>query len=141
MIGESPPYNLEMFPRVLVLLMSALAASISPSVSSAVVCRAIDGDTIVCDGEHVRILNIDAPELGAGARCATEAALAERARQLAAAALAGSRVEVRPDPRRPRDRYGRTLAWVDVDGRDLGELLVAAGLARRWDGRRRPWCP
>jgi micrococcal nuclease len=43
--------------------------------------------------------------------------------------------------RPPRDRYGRTLARVAVGGADLGEALIAAGLARRWDGRRRPWCP
>ena len=49
-------------------------------------------------------------------------------------------IEIKPDPRRPRDRYGRTLAWVILDGRDLGDSLVAARLARFWDGRRRSWC-
>jgi micrococcal nuclease len=45
-----------------------------------------------------------------------------------------------PIPDGPRDRYGRTLALVSVDSQDLGEALIAAGLARRWDGRRHPWC-
>lgn len=104
-------------------------------------CRAIDGDTIACGTTRVRILNIDTPELGAHARCPAEAALAERARQFTAQRLAAGAVEIRVDGKRPRDRYGRALAWVTVDSQDLGEELIAAGLARRWDGRRRPWCP
>ena len=104
-------------------------------------CRAIDGDTIVCGRQHVRILNVDTPELGAHACCTAEAELAERARRFTAEQLAGTRIEIRPDPKRPQDRYGRTLAWVVVDGIDLGEALIAAGLARAWDGKRRPWCP
>jgi micrococcal nuclease len=104
-------------------------------------CRAIDGDTIACGKIHVRIVNVDTPELGAGARCPAEAALAERARRFTAEQIVGTHVEIRPDARRPYDRYGRTLARVIVDGVDLGEALVAAGLAREWDGKRRPWCP
>lgn len=104
-------------------------------------CRAVDGDTIVCGKQHVRILNVDTPELAPHARCPAEAALAERARRFTAEQLAGAKVEISPDPLRPRDRYGRTLAWVLVDGTDLGEALIQAGLARAWDGRRRPWCP
>jgi micrococcal nuclease len=103
-------------------------------------CRAIDGDTIACGATRVRILNIDTPELGAHARCPAEAALAERARQFTARRLATGSVEIRVDSKRPRDRNGRTLAWVSVDSQDLGEALIAAGLARRWDGRRHPWC-
>lgn len=103
-------------------------------------CRAVDGDTIACGARHVRILNVDTPELAPHARCPAEAALAERARRFTAEQLADAKVEIRPDPTRPRDRYGRTLARVAVDGVDLGEALVAAGLARRWDGKRRSWC-
>ncbi len=103
-------------------------------------CRAVDGDTIRCGTEQIRISNIDAPELGNHARCASEADLAERAKRFTAAWLAAGPVELARDVRRPRDRYGRTLAHVRTGGADLGEALVAAGLARRWDGRRRPWC-
>ena len=41
---------------------------------------------------------------------------------------------------RDTDRYGRKLRVVERDGVSLGETLVAEGLARRWEGRRRPWC-
>jgi endonuclease YncB( thermonuclease family) len=39
-----------------------------------------------------------------------------------------------------RDRYDRVVAYIVVDGRDLGEVLMAEGLARAWRGRREPWC-
>ncbi|WP_290897841.1 thermonuclease family protein [Hoeflea sp.] len=39
------------------------------------------------------------------------------------------------------DRYGRTLACVYADGRDVAKALIAAGLARPYDGgRREGWC-
>jgi endonuclease YncB( thermonuclease family) len=41
---------------------------------------------------------------------------------------------------RQRDRYGRVLARVVFQGKDMGEMLVAAGLARKWSGHREPWC-
>ena len=36
--------------------------------------------------------------------------------------------------------YRRTLALVRVNGIDVGEQLIAEGAARRWMGRRQPWC-
>jgi micrococcal nuclease len=41
---------------------------------------------------------------------------------------------------RDEDRYGRKLRVLVRDGRSLGDILVAEGLARRWDGARRGWC-
>jgi len=41
---------------------------------------------------------------------------------------------------RDADRYGRKLRMLERHGRSLGEILVAEGLARRWDGARRGWC-
>ena len=41
---------------------------------------------------------------------------------------------------RDEDRYGRKLRTIERGGRSLGEVLVAEGLARRWEGGRRPWC-
>lgn len=39
------------------------------------------------------------------------------------------------------DRYGRTIARVYVNGRDLGEMLIGAGLGRPYRGeRRQTWC-
>ena len=41
---------------------------------------------------------------------------------------------------RATDRYGRQLRVVTRGGRSLGDVLVAEGLARPWEGSRRPWC-
>ena len=94
-----------------------------------------DGDSIVHQRERIRIANIDTPELDG--RCPAERQLAIRARNALLALLQpGYRIH-----RTGRDRYNRTLARVTVNGRDVGTTLVSMGLARKWTGRRMPWCP
>jgi endonuclease YncB( thermonuclease family) len=41
---------------------------------------------------------------------------------------------------RDRDVYGRLLRNVSVNGRDVGEALISAGVARAYAGGQRPWC-
>ena len=41
---------------------------------------------------------------------------------------------------RDRDVYGRLLRNVAVNGADVGEAMVSAGVAREYGGGRRPWC-
>lgn len=101
---------------------------------------AIDGDTIVVQGEHIRILNIDAPEIG-HPKCDAELRLGLVAKRRMQALIEGGVVTLeRGDNGRMTDRYGRSLARVLVDGKDAGEMLISEGLARRWDGARHPWC-
>ncbi len=103
--------------------------------------RVIDGDTIEDMSEDItyRLVNIDTPETGSRARCAAERALGDRATDAARALFAhAQQLELRPTGR--LDRYGRTIAFVLIDGRDMGETLIAEGLARPWRGRREPWC-
>lgn len=100
-------------------------------------CRAIDGDTLDCAGRRVRLANIDAPELNG--RCPSEIQTAERAKLAAMIAIADAAVRVVPDG--GKDRYGRLIARVTVDGKDLGGVLVAQGLARPYaGGARKGWC-
>jgi endonuclease YncB( thermonuclease family) len=103
--------------------------------------RIIDGDTIEVDGETVRILNIDAPELH-HAGCDAEKRLAVLARKRVRELIGdGSSVTLlRGDGNRTKDRHGRTLARVLVNGADIGEILVMDGLARPWEGKRQSWC-
>lgn len=83
--------------------------------------RVIDGDTIDVRGERVRILNIDTPERGDRARCSHERVLAERASRALRSRLRAARdLQLQRDG---RDSYGRTLAIVRLDGRDVGEDL------------------
>ena len=103
--------------------------------------RVIDGDTFEFRGETVRIADVDTPEKAPRARCESEAALAEAAtRSLRAMVSRASTIELRVLTSRPRDRYGRLLAEVSLDGVDVGDALVAQGVARPWRGRREPWC-
>ena len=41
---------------------------------------------------------------------------------------------------RNRDRYGRLLRNVEVNGQDVGETMVSAGVAREYGSGRRSWC-
>lgn len=101
--------------------------------------RVWDGDSIRLgmgqQSEAVRIFNIDAPEMEG--RCIHETDLARQPKIRLAEILQGRRVEIL---RQGTDRYGRTLAAIRVEGRDVGDILVDEGLARTWAGRREPWC-
>lgn len=102
----------------------------------------IDGDTIWLNREKIRLANIDTPEIS-NARCESELARGLEAKAALKRLLDGKEIRIaRGDPktRRMIDQYGRTLALVSVNGKDVGETLVERNLARRWTGRRQPWC-
>ena len=100
--------------------------------------RVIDGDTIAMGSERIRIANIDTPEKGSLARCAEERRRAARATAHARRLFAQAEdIDVY---RQGRDHYGRTIARVRLDGWDFGSSMISAGHARRWTGRREPWC-
>jgi len=95
-----------------------------------------DGDSIRCDGERIRIENVDAPELADSPKCTDprrrgwcDNAAAIAARDSLRAFLAQGPVMVR---RTGVDPYRRTLARVTVNGVDAGDYLVGLGLARVW---------
>lgn len=101
--------------------------------------RVWDGDTMrlgmTNDAEAIRILNIDTPEIEGA--CPYEIDLAFRAKERLAQLIANQPVEIVRDS---LDQYGRTLAVLRINGQDVGDQLVAEGLARTWTGRREPWC-
>jgi endonuclease YncB( thermonuclease family) len=100
----------------------------------------VDGDTLH-DGREAtyRVENLDAPERGWRAQCPSEAALGEAATaELRRWVASAARVEAFPIGR--NDRYGRVVARVEIDGIDLGERLIAMGLAQPWRGRKADFC-
>ena len=99
----------------------------------------IDGDTFLLKGEKIRVAVIDAPETG-GAQCSSEAELGARATLRLRQLLNEGPFELRSYDSRDIDRYGRKLRVIIRNGRSLGDTLIAEGLARRWTGRRQPWC-
>lgn len=95
-----------------------------------------DGDTIRCGRERIRLANIDAPELPDSPKCIDphkygwcDPALGYRSRDALQAFLESGPVTIR---RTGRDKYGRTLAAVSVNGRDAGAYLMSLDLARSW---------
>ena len=88
----------------------------------------------------VRVRDVDTPESGWRAKCISERALAERATRFTRQAIAAARKIEFGQP--SWDKYGgRIDADVWVDDRLLSEQLIAAGLARPYDGGRRAgWC-
>lgn len=96
---------------------------------TATVVRVIDGDTVeLVDGRRVRLLGIDANELGYNGDPSESGA--EAARDWLKCRLAGKHVQLRYGPDR-LDRYGRTLAWIFLPtGELINKELLAEGQAR-----------
>lgn len=103
-----------------------------------------DGDTFRCNlkgmppiiGERiaVRIVGIDTPEMTD--KRPKIKALALSAKQHTVQRLRDAKhISLR---NMQRDKYFRVLAEVWVDGENLGEELIAKGLAREYDGGRKP---
>jgi endonuclease YncB( thermonuclease family) len=96
-------------------------------------------DTLVIDGKHVKLSNAFGPMPVPDARCWAEALAAKQAvRTVAAMMDRAATVQVHPTGQ--VDDFNRTLAKVDVDGADLGELLYREGIAARATGKRFEWC-
>ena len=82
-----------------------------------------DGDTVrTTDGIVVRYIGIDTPERGEP--------FYERALLRNVELVGGKVVSLVVCRDEPRDNYGRTLAWVWVDGLFVNGALIGEGLAR-----------
>ena len=135
-------------PALIAVAASSLALASSGCSSShadtntnttpnATVLRAVDGDTVdVIDDTRgrlrIRVLGIDSPEVhkpGYSVGC-----WGPQASQFARDALTGQRVAVVTDPGQDlHDRYGRTLAYLDMPGgRDFSVEAARAGAARSY---------
>lgn len=87
-----------------------------------------NGDTLTAldaaNVQHkVRLTGIDAPEIGQP--------FGTKARDRLTALAKGKTVTIHGHG---QDRYGRTLASVDIEGDDLGHRIVADGLTRHYTG-------
>ena len=135
---------------ILILFNSIIAASNAEDYSDVSVSRiikVIDGDTFRADinelpdiiGKNIRIriLGINAPEING--KCAFEKELAIKARDFVQILLDNADLVVLKNLN--RGNFFRLLAEVIVDGKNLGELLVANDLAVRYQGKRKSsWC-
>ena len=86
----------------------------------------VDGDTFdLLDGTRVRLLLVDAPETTSG----KNDCYGMEAKAFTVSQLAGKTVELTYDENACTDRFGRTLAFVKVDGIDVNAELAKRGLA------------
>lgn len=88
---------------------------------------ALDGDTLDIGQERVRLFGIDAVE--AKQTCTrdnAEWACGDEAKQLLAELIAGQSLQCQ---HMDRDQFGRMVAVCNSGGRDVGKIMVDAGLA------------
>jgi micrococcal nuclease len=94
-----------------------------------VVERVVDGDTlVVTGGDRIRLIGVDTPETHHPTRPAQP--FGQEAFEFTRRMTEGREVVLRFDPGEHKDRYGRTLAYVYVNGQFLNETLISVGLAR-----------
>jgi micrococcal nuclease len=110
----------------LVLLLASTVLGQEPVIHGRVV-GVTDGDTlkILVAGQQllcVRLAFCDAPE--------KKQAFGARAKQARSELVFGKDIELRPHA---IDRYGRTVAQVGVDGKDVGTEMLRQGLAWVYD--------
>jgi len=101
-------------------------------------CTVTDGDTIRCNGERIRLLGIDSPELPG--HCREGRDCVEGDPYAASQSLADALVGTIRINRAGEDHYGRTLATLSSDKGDLSCWQLQHGQAAyipRWDNGKR----
>lgn len=89
---------------------------------SAKCTKVVDGDTIeLDDGEKVRFVGVNTPERGVEGYIASK--------NFVQKLCLNKEVGLDIDDSKHNDKYGRTLAVVIVDGKNLNEMLLKEGLA------------
>jgi len=110
-----------------------------------------DGDSGRADGVEFRLADVDAPETGGvgsrgGAKCEAERERGFKAKEFIVSATRNKTLAIILNGE--VDDWGRRVATVTVDGKDLGGIGIAAGHLRPYvfNGKRatmpKPkWCP
>ncbi len=112
----------------LLLALSLLPLTAGARTEGATVAEVIDGDTVrLADNRHLRLIGINAPELGHDRE--PDEPFAAPARERLRALVLGHPVKLVFEAE-PRDRHGRWLAHIVLaDGRSAEEILLREGLA------------
>ncbi|HZI14934.1 MAG TPA: thermonuclease family protein [Myxococcus sp.] len=114
-----------LMPALLLLACGGDTAGLPCGPETGLVTEVIDGDTLVLEGgERIRYLLADAPEsTGGRSEC-----FGAEARAFNRGLVEGRRVSLTYGEA-CEDRFGRLLAYVSVDGREVNSLLVERGHA------------
>ncbi|MBB4191796.1 endonuclease YncB(thermonuclease family) [Rhizobium aethiopicum] len=111
---------------------------------------AVDGDTVKCDGQNMRLLGegipyvsgIDTPEIGSHAKCLKERKLALIAKGRLKELLAEKGLRVMFSGAVDRTPSHRPLVNIyRANGEEIGKKLLQEGVARPWSSKERnDWC-
>ncbi|QSY94834.1 thermonuclease family protein [Rhizobium bangladeshense] len=111
---------------------------------------AVDGDTVKCDGQNMRLLGegvpfvsgIDTPEIGSHARCLKERKLALIAKGRLEELLTEKGLRVVFSGVADKTQAHRPLVNIyRANGKEIGRTLLEEGLARDWRPRHKnDWC-
>ncbi len=112
---------------VLTAALAAVPSARADTTVTATVEHWSDGDTVVTDLGTIRLIGVNAPDVGAcGYGKATKLA--------ASLAPAGATVTLTlPDAHEGTDDYGRLLRYVDVGGTDIGLRELQKGSQAKYD--------
>jgi endonuclease YncB( thermonuclease family) len=89
---------------------------------TAICTKVVDGDTIYLDnGRKIRFADVNTPERGVKGYNASK--------NFVKKLCLDKEVSIDIDDSQPQDRYGRTVAVVIVDGKNLNEMELKEGLA------------
>lgn len=90
---------------------------------SAVCTKVVDGDTIYLDnGKKVRFVGVNTPERGVEGYIASK--------NFVQKLCLNKKIGLDIDDSKHNDKYGRTLAVVIVDGKNVNEMLLKRGLQK-----------
>ncbi|AIC25728.1 nuclease SNase-like protein [Rhizobium etli bv. mimosae str. IE4771] len=122
-------------------------------IAGLVICAsltAVDGDTVRCDGQNMRLLGegvpfvsgIDTPEIGSHAKCMKERKLALIAKGRLKELLAEKGLRVIFSGAVDKTQTHRPLVNIyRKNGEEIGKKLLREGLARTWSPKQRnDWC-
>ncbi|MBX4996719.1 thermonuclease family protein [Rhizobium lentis] len=111
---------------------------------------AVDGDTVKCDGQKMRLLGegvpfvsgIDTPEIGSHAKCLKERKLALIAKGRLKELLAEKGLRVIFSGSVDQTQSHRPLVNIyRTNGEEIGRKLLREGFARSWSPKRKnDWC-
>lgn len=134
--------------KILIVFLFILFFTLSNSYAETrKVIRVVDGDTIVLDNdEKIRILGIDAYDISNKRMISAQfkrtlyyhsyiVKLGKNAKKYAEKTLIGKDIElVYENGKSKLDKYGRTLAYVFVNGKDFSEMILKENLANVYCG-------
>lgn len=127
------------------LVLYSAARQLAPvfdhSLDECLISYVYDGDTVEldCNGtrQTARLFGFDTPETKSPG-CDAEARLGELATKRLRNLVSHGNLELSPHG---REKYGRLLAALHIDGRDVGQVLIEEGFAVSYRGGSRiNWC-